>query len=68
MVDFHCFSKQANFLARVVVQCASSFSETDMFDAYMVEALKHASEQADLSLIRRRKIRMTAFGAVRDIT
>ena len=51
MVDFHCFSKQANFLARVVVQCASSFSETDMFDAYMVEALKQMKQPTRAALM-----------------
>jgi hypothetical protein len=54
-------------VAKIFINVGNSNSGTYMFDAYVVEAPEHVPEQADLSLIRRGKIRMAAFRAVSDI-
>src|SRR5215510_1434128 len=55
-------------VAKVFINVGNSNSGTDLFDAHVVEALEHVPEHADLSLLRRGKIHMTAFRAVSDIT
>jgi hypothetical protein len=55
-------------VTKIFINVGNSNPGTDMFNAYVVEALEHVVEQTYLSRIRRRKIRVTAFRSVRDVT
>src|SRR5215475_11570151 len=55
-------------ITKIFIDVWNPDSGTDVFVTYVVEALKHVSEQADLSLVSRSKIGVTAFGAVGDVT
>src|SRR5208283_4413377 len=54
-------------IAKIAVNVGNADSRTDVFKAHVLKTLKHVLQQPDLSFVAGSKVRMTPFGAVRNI-